>query len=45
MTTLSPTALIELRELLTGSTRALRMRDLTIPSWLPTRPAVAVPSN
>ena len=44
VTALSPTALIELRDLLMGPTRAVRIRDLTTPSWLPTRTVVAVRS-
>jgi hypothetical protein len=30
---LEPTAVIELREMLTGSARAARIRNLTTPSW------------
>lgn len=34
---LNPTVVIELQEVLTGSTRAVRIRDLTTPSWLSIR--------
>jgi hypothetical protein len=33
----NPTAVIARREALTGSTRATRIRDLTIPAWLSIR--------
>jgi hypothetical protein len=38
MKALSPATVIELRDVLTGATRAGRIRDSTIASWLSTRP-------